>query len=202
MFQDKLKGTSFAGEVKNITECFDKTMKLRFRNSDEPAYIKFGSMKDKDITLNIRAGQLKLAGTDVAKFFESSIKSIIDAVYEQRCVSKKTVTSISLVGGFTTSDWLFLKLQECFEPLEISFYHPDGHVSKAVADGGMSFYVDRTVSVRFSQFSYGVRTSRLFDPKDPQHQKRKEKAYTDAEGDLVNDRTAQSVTRSDSERLY
>lgn len=57
--------------------------------------------------------------------------------------------------------------------------------SKAVADGGMSFYVDRTVSVRFSQFSYGVRTSGPFDPKDPQHQKRKEKAYTDAEGDLV-----------------
>lgn len=62
MFQDKLKGTSFAEEVKNITECFDKTTKLRFRNSDEPAYIKFGSMKDQDLALNIRAGHLKLAG--------------------------------------------------------------------------------------------------------------------------------------------
>ncbi|SJL14073.1 uncharacterized protein ARMOST_17528 [Armillaria ostoyae] len=183
--EGKLKGTSFAGEVKNITECFDKTTKLRFRNSDEPAYIKFGSMKDKDPALGIRAGQLKLAGIDVANFFEPPIQSIIDAVHEQRCISEKTVTTVFLVGGFAASDWLFLKLQESFKPLEISFYRPDGHVNKAVADGGMAFYVDRTVSVRFSQFSYGVRTSRLFDPKDPQHQKRKEKAYTDDKGDLM-----------------
>ncbi|PBK65402.1 hypothetical protein ARMSODRAFT_1022211 [Armillaria solidipes] len=183
--EDKLKGTSFVGEVKNITECFDKTTKLRFRNSDEPSYIKFGSMKDKDLALDIRAGQLKLPGTDVANFFEPSIKSIIDAVHEQRCVSKKTVTTVFLVGGFAASDWLFLKLQESFKPLEISFYRPDGHVNKAVADGGISFYVNRTVSFRFSQFSFGVRASYLFDLKDPQHQKHKEKVYTDDEGDLM-----------------
>ncbi|KAK0222690.1 hypothetical protein EDD85DRAFT_1028139 [Armillaria nabsnona] len=183
--EDKLKDTSFAGEVKNITECFDKTTKLRFRNSDEPAYIKFGSMKDKDLALNIRAGQLKLAGTDVAKFFDPSIKSIIDAVHEQRCVSKKTVTTVFLVGGFAASDWLFLKLQERLKPLEIAFYRPDGHANKAVADGAMSFYVDRTVSVRFSQCSYGVCKSSAFNPKDPQHQKRKEKVYTDDGGNLM-----------------
>ncbi|KAK0448956.1 uncharacterized protein EV420DRAFT_1313075 [Desarmillaria tabescens] len=183
--EDKLKGTSFAGEVANIIECFDKSTKLRFRNSDEPAYIKFGSMKDKDLVLNIRAGQLKLAGTDVAGFFEPSIKSIIDIVHQQRCTSRKTVTTVFLVGGFAASDYLFLKLQECLKPLGIAFYRPDGHVNKAVPDGAMSFYVDRAVSMRISQFSYGVRTTDVFNPKDPQHQKRKDKVYTNDTGALV-----------------
>ncbi len=49
----------------------------------------------------------------------------------------------------------------------------------------MSFYVDRTVSVRFSQCSYGVCKSSAFNPKDPQHQKRKEKVYTDDGGNLM-----------------
>lgn len=182
--ENKLAGTAFAGEVENITECFDKTTKLRFRNSDEPAYIKFGSMKDKDLMLDIRAGQLKVAGTDVASFFEPSIKSILDVVHEQRCESKKTVTSVFLVGGFGASDWLFLKLQECLKPLEIALYRPDSHVNKAVADGAMSFYINRTVSVRISKSSYGVPISVTFNPQDPQHQKRKDKVFTGIRGDL------------------
>ena len=36
--------------------------KLRFRNADEPLYIKFGSIRDNDPMLNIRSGQLKFLG--------------------------------------------------------------------------------------------------------------------------------------------
>lgn len=45
-----------------MTSCFDKTTKLRFRNPDEPAYIKFGSVRDKDLAVGIRSGQLKISG--------------------------------------------------------------------------------------------------------------------------------------------
>ena len=52
----------FSGDIPHIVKCFDKTTKLRFRNADEPQYIKFGTIRDKDPNLNIRSGQLKLLG--------------------------------------------------------------------------------------------------------------------------------------------
>jgi len=43
-------------------KCFDKTTKLRFRDSKDFQYIKFGSTRDTDEKYNIRFGQLKLQG--------------------------------------------------------------------------------------------------------------------------------------------
>jgi hypothetical protein len=45
-----------------MTSIFDKSTKLRFRNPDEPSYIKFGGVRDKDPSVGIRSGQLKLLG--------------------------------------------------------------------------------------------------------------------------------------------
>jgi len=52
----------FSGDISHIEKCFDKSTKLRFRNADEPQYIKFGTLRDKDPNLNIRSGQLKITG--------------------------------------------------------------------------------------------------------------------------------------------
>ena len=48
--------------IQQMTEEFDKSTKLRFRNSEDPQYIKFGTIRDKDPACDIRSGQLKLAG--------------------------------------------------------------------------------------------------------------------------------------------
>lgn len=63
-FQDKLHhhGSRFIEDLEQITNCFDKGTKLRFKSPDEPAYIKFGGMRDKDPNVDIRSGQMKLAG--------------------------------------------------------------------------------------------------------------------------------------------
>lgn len=45
-----------------MVDIFDHTTKLRFRSQDEPVYIKFGTMRDKDLSLDIRSGQMKLSG--------------------------------------------------------------------------------------------------------------------------------------------
>ena len=45
-----------------MTGIFDKTTKVRFRDADEPQYIKFGSVRDKEPEYDIRSGQLKLSG--------------------------------------------------------------------------------------------------------------------------------------------
>lgn len=45
-----------------MTDIFDSTAKLRFRNMEDPSYIKFGTVRDKDPQRDIRNGQLKLSG--------------------------------------------------------------------------------------------------------------------------------------------
>jgi hypothetical protein len=89
---DFLQDSSFLAELDNIVDHFDKTTKLRFRNSDEPQFIKFGGTRDNDPSVNIRFGQLKLPGSDVAKFFELSIKCIVNAVLDQRTVAHKPIS--------------------------------------------------------------------------------------------------------------
>lgn len=57
-----LEGSSFEEDIDHITRCFDKTTKPRFRDIEEPQYVKFGSTRDNDADVNIRFGQLKLTG--------------------------------------------------------------------------------------------------------------------------------------------
>ena len=94
---DYLQNSTFLADVEHIVDCFDKTTKLRFRNSDEPQYIKFGAAKDNDQSYNIRFGQLKLLGSDVAKFFEPSVECIVNAVLEQCKMAHKPI-SVCLFG--------------------------------------------------------------------------------------------------------
>ena len=101
---DYLQGSTFLADLDNIVECFDKSTKLRFQNSDEPQFIKFGGVRDNDPNCNIRFGQLKLLGSDVAKFFEPSVECIVKAVLHQCKVAHKPIS----VGPFS-----FL----CYPPL-------------------------------------------------------------------------------------
>jgi hypothetical protein len=100
---DKLRGSKFGDppDVDHMTECFDKSTKLTFRNSEEPSYIRFGTARDRDLSFDIRSGQMKLPGcvfllydyysplnikssAEVAKLFEPSIEAIIEAIAKQR----------------------------------------------------------------------------------------------------------------------
>jgi hypothetical protein len=49
--------------ISHMAKIFDSTTKQRFGNESDPAYIKFGTIKDKDTSFNIRSGQLKLMGS-------------------------------------------------------------------------------------------------------------------------------------------
>ena len=89
---DYLKESTFLTDLDNIVECFDKSTKLRFRNSAQPQYIKFGGAKDNDQSCNIRFGQLKLLGSDVAKFFEPSVECVVKAVLDQCKVAHKPIS--------------------------------------------------------------------------------------------------------------
>ena len=61
---DKLKDSKYGkpDTLDHITQRFDETTKRLFRDKKELAYIQFGSPLDKDLSVGIRHGQLKLTG--------------------------------------------------------------------------------------------------------------------------------------------
>jgi hypothetical protein len=59
---DYLQGSSYLDDAPFIAKIFDKTTKLRFRDSSRAHYIKFGTPKDKDPRVGIRSGQIRLNG--------------------------------------------------------------------------------------------------------------------------------------------
>ncbi|KAG1746342.1 hypothetical protein EDB19DRAFT_1848493 [Suillus lakei] len=187
LLQKKLSGSkSYSGPkiIAHMADIFDKTTKVRFHKPDEPSYIRFGVIRDKDTQYNIRSGQLKLAGFDVADLFKPSIEAIIEAFEQQRRVASASINLVWLVGGFAASDWLFAKLQEYFLPQAISFYRPDAHVNKAVADGAVSCYIDHLVFYRVARFTYGIESFIPYDSQDPEHEVRQHKSFIDATGQL------------------
>ncbi|KAF9480733.1 hypothetical protein BDN70DRAFT_931447 [Pholiota conissans] len=178
-----LSDSSYIADIDNIIERFDKTTKLRFRNADTPQYIKFGSTRDNDAGHNIRFGQLKILGTDIAQFFKPSIDCIIEAVKTQRLIGHRVIRErleptsdvrkhVVLVGGFAASEYLLARVLAALKPYGLKIYRPENHVNKAVADGAVSFYLDRYVRSRISKLTYGVRSSVPYNPMDWEHRKR------------------------------
>jgi len=148
-FSDYLQNSTFLADLNHIVNCFDKTTKLRFRNSEELQYIKFGGARDNDARCNIRFGQLKLLGSDVAMFFEPSVECIVKAVLDQCKAAHKPITvrpflslailrlqfalqHVVLVGGFAANDWLFNKVRERLFPRGLNIIRPENHVFVAI----------------------------------------------------------------------
>ena len=50
-------------EIDHITECFDKTTKLGFKDTTSTAFIRFGTTRDNDPSVDVKFGQLKLPGS-------------------------------------------------------------------------------------------------------------------------------------------
>lgn len=45
-----------------MTELFDSGAKLTFKNATDPAFIRFGGVRDKEPQFEIRSGQKKIPG--------------------------------------------------------------------------------------------------------------------------------------------
>ena len=58
----RLRNSKYLEDVPKIADDFDNTTKLLFKNKDEPQYMRFGNLRDKDLAAGIRSGQLKLSG--------------------------------------------------------------------------------------------------------------------------------------------
>ncbi|KAF5354127.1 hypothetical protein D9756_006962 [Leucocoprinus leucothites] len=185
-----LDSSQFYDDVAFMTEKFDKSTKLLFRDPKDPQYIKFGNVRDKDLSRGIKWGQLKLEGFAysfhvVAQFFEPSIQCIVDGVVEQDRLSTQPVKTVFVVGGFAASDYLFSQLEKILRLLGFNVYRPDPHLNKAVPDGSIAGYLRPSVRTRVSRFTYGVRCSRALDFSDEEHARRVSSANLSLRGRLV-----------------
>lgn len=61
---DRLKDSRYGNpeDVNHMTEVFDKSTKLSFRNSSDPSFIRFGGARERDLRVDIKSGQMKLPG--------------------------------------------------------------------------------------------------------------------------------------------
>ncbi|KAI6044888.1 hypothetical protein EDC04DRAFT_2640470 [Pisolithus marmoratus] len=171
--------------LRMMADIFDKTVKLKFRSADEPQYIKFGTIRDKEPEYNIRSGQLRLTGKDVAKFFEPSVEEIIAAFEVQRKAASMPITRVFLIGSFAASDWLHFCLSKHINSLGITFCRPSQHVNKAVSDGAVSYYLDRLGSGLIARFTYGIPCPRPYNQCNVAHVFRRSTAFTALSGDLL-----------------
>uniref|UniRef100_A0A0W0G793 Uncharacterized protein n=1 Tax=Moniliophthora roreri TaxID=221103 RepID=A0A0W0G793_MONRR len=182
--KERLKDSKYGNDqdIMHITSTFDKSTKHLFRDDTAVSYIRFGSARDRDPHVDIKGGQMKIAGEVMRDFFAPSIQEILEAIQEQQREAHVPISSVYLVGGFAASEWLFSNLQKLLEQLQLKLSRPDGFVNKAVADGAVSFYLDHCVSARISRFTYGTECCTAFDPSDPQHQRRSQTIFLQASG--------------------
>ncbi len=108
-----------------------------------------------------------------------------------------------LVGGFAASPWLFYRLKDILSTMGLQLSRPDNHTSvktsfcheyllkfdfhsnKAVAEGAVSYYLQRFVSVRMARLTYGSSCCIDFDEADAEHHIRRGNIYYRASGEAV-----------------
>ncbi|PFH47317.1 hypothetical protein AMATHDRAFT_6868 [Amanita thiersii Skay4041] len=171
---DFLQGSKFCSpeEIDAMAKYFNRTTKPSFKGPSRNYFIKFGRTYDNDQNYGIKAGSLKMKGSDIANFFEPSIQGIIRVVESQTQKSSKPVKIVFLVGGFATSDYLYNRLEEIFKSRGIKILRPDAYLNKAVAEGCVSFYLDHCVTTRMSKYSYGIEFCPTYNANNAEHKAR------------------------------
>ncbi|KAF9444306.1 hypothetical protein P691DRAFT_712054 [Macrolepiota fuliginosa MF-IS2] len=168
-----LRGSKFHRDISEMKRYFDKATKCSFRDPEDPHFIRFGSARDKDATLKIVGGKLRLDGKDVASFFEPSIQCIIDGVLTQRRTSHKPISNVFLVGGFAANDYLFKRVKDGLEPHSLRIFRPDTQINKVVADGAISGVLDSPVRSRVTRYDFGIQCFVVYNASIVEHAQRR-----------------------------
>ncbi|KAH9847715.1 hypothetical protein C2E23DRAFT_484151 [Lenzites betulinus] len=185
--QERLKDSAYGNEedIKAMLDYFDKSTKPVFKDPTEQSYIKFGSMSCNDPKVKIRRGQLLLTGPEMEAFYKPSLDAIVQAVQKQRQTASRPISTVFLVGGFAASPWLYARLNDAIKPLGLKLCRPDSHTNKAVAEGGVSFYLEHFVAVRVIKMTYGTVINTSYDVNDGEHVARSWKMIVRPSGRVV-----------------
>lgn len=143
-------------DINAMLDSFERHTKPTFKESSHRSYIKFGSMRDTDMAVGIRSGQLALEARDVTRCFQPSLDGILQAIKAQHASASASVGIAFLVGGFAASPWLYDRLKATLQSMGMDLSRPDNHTNKAVSEGAVLFFLGNSVSSRVSRFTYGT----------------------------------------------
>ncbi|RPB20356.1 actin-like ATPase domain-containing protein [Terfezia boudieri ATCC MYA-4762] len=132
--------------------------------------IQFPGLPDDDV-LGIDCGFMSVTREEVQGIFEPIIQEVIKLVDGQiQAVQNKgkQVTSILLVGGFGSSEYLFTRLKEKYTPILGTASNPDVVLQPvdawtAVVRGAVIRGMETIVQTRRSRHHYGVKYWEYFD---------------------------------------
>jgi len=130
LLERKLEGWehSSADEIAEFAREFDQTTKLIIKSDQEPVYIRVGGRRTASPQYNISYGKLKLTGQEATDLFNDSVDAIIDAFEQQQKSTTTPITTAFLVGGLSTNDWLWSRLQSYFKNKNINICRPENHM--------------------------------------------------------------------------
>lgn len=170
----RLQASSYGNDtdIKAMMNSFERQTKPTFKESSQRSYVKFGSMRDKDPSVEIRCGQLALEAHEVTKFFQPCLDEILQAIRSQQVSASAPVGIAFLVGGFAASPWLYERLRTSLQTAGMDLSRPDNHTNKAVSEGAVWFFLASSVSSRISRFTYGSPVAVVFNDGDNDHHDR------------------------------
>ncbi|KAG8929277.1 hypothetical protein FRC00_001494 [Tulasnella sp. 408] len=163
----KLQGSPYSkeGYTQVLREDFDQDAKCDFRPVEEGGTDVYSAriggldddFEDENGLCSIEGGYLNIDREDIAAAFEPSVVATVDAIRKHLAGRRDTVG-----------------LRD-----ETTFESKWDQIAKAVAHGGVGFYLDRNVTERTMRHTYGVSLRPWFDSSNPEHQARSSKAEKD-----------------------
>ncbi|KII84791.1 hypothetical protein PLICRDRAFT_146294 [Plicaturopsis crispa FD-325 SS-3] len=148
---------------------FEANAKKKFDDASLSSLVFLGGYKN-DESLGISRGRLRIPGAAIASFFEPSIRSIKDGLEEVVFGNGgNQAKRVILVGGLASSPWVHSQLVLWGKQRGIAVSRPDGPTIKAVANGALAWYIDQTVSTRYSRWHYGINIRTPYQPHSLAH---------------------------------
>ncbi|CAE6460910.1 unnamed protein product [Rhizoctonia solani] len=154
---------------------FEHKEKKRFGGAATDIFLEVAGYKCKKPEIGIRHGELKLqrlllnksTSSTVQSFFDPFIDKITNSVCSQ--ISYFPVSYVILVGGFGSNPYLSKRLNTRLDYTGCQVISPTESTSKAVADGAVIWHCVNSVIKRAPRLSYGIKSTRRYDPHNPEH---------------------------------
>ncbi|KAG8794422.1 hypothetical protein FRC12_024574 [Ceratobasidium sp. 428] len=140
--------------------------KPNFNGTEDTLDVKVGKRRLNVASINVQAGRMKVAKSNVKAFFDECVGPIISSVTSQS--SGVYSPYYILVGGFGDSPYLKSTMRTRFG---VSNRLTTSNIpgAKAVADGAAIWAVAKSVVSRASRYSYGVQVVTPYDQFNTEH---------------------------------
>ncbi|KAI8342577.1 hypothetical protein BC941DRAFT_413166 [Chlamydoabsidia padenii] len=148
-----------AQALENMMEHFIEMLKPSFDGTEEQ-YLQLpmnaGLTEHTMPSIGLRDGMLRFSLEELkAKVYEPVVMEVLELVHKQKAEAPN-LKAIFMVGGFGSSQYLYSRVHEEFDPLGIKVISPP-RAEMAVCRGAVYFGMNPTkVSVRIPRYWYGI----------------------------------------------